>query len=599
MSFDFVLTGALHLNKYSRLISNTLIFAIGTFSSKILTILMTRFNTAALGSDFGTASVLQDMGNVLIPLFSLQIVDGVTRFGLDRRYNKKDVFTVSLIVTVLGSFVLLLISPLLERIPGLNFMKGRSMLVAIFVFTSSLRNMCSQFVRARNMVKLYAAEGIFTTFTTVIFTLLFLYPLKLGVTGFLLGIILPDVIGAAVLFWLADLKKFVCFRGLNRLTAQQMLRYSAPLIPNKVAFWVTNSSDRIMVQTMSGNVLSSIFAGAYKIPNLITLVVNIFLDAWQMSSITEEKGRAHFFTKVFHAMSAIIFIGSALVILLCRPLMDILTTGKFHVGWIYIPLLVLATAFSCLASFLGTVYMVEKRSVNNMVTTIIAAAINIILNLLLIPRFGPQGASAATLCAYFVMFIVRVFDTRRFIEVNFSPLRLTADTVVLSLEAYLMVKNGALCLLWCSLLTLLMIVINFRPLMQSVCKILPSRMLAKLPSWLTKQTIQTSQLQPRVNRPVVPARQPRVNRPVVSARRPRVNRPIVPARQSRVDRPVVSARRPRVNRPVIPAPQQPTPDENRNRRRSTIDAEDGFDYEAYLREREKEEHEPPHDRFRK
>lgn len=95
------------MNKYKTLISNTLIFAIGTFSSKILTVLMTRFNTAALGSDFGTASVLQDMGNVLIPLFSLQIVDGVTRFGLDKRYNKKDVFTVSLIVTCAGSLVLL------------------------------------------------------------------------------------------------------------------------------------------------------------------------------------------------------------------------------------------------------------------------------------------------------------------------------------------------------------------------------------------------------------------------------------------------------------------------------------------------------------
>ncbi len=473
------------MNKYKTLISNTLIFAIGTFSSKILTVLMTRFNTAALGSDFGTASVLQDMGNVLIPLFSLQIVDGVTRFGLDKRYNKKDVFTVSLIVTCAGSLVLLCLSPLLGKIPGLEFMKGRSTLVAVFVFTSSLRNMCSQFVRARNMVKLYTAEGIFTTFTTVIFTLLFLYPLKMGVTGFLLGIIIPDLIGSLVLFWLADLKKFVRFRGLNHLTSQQMLKYSAPLIPNKVAFWITNSSDRIMVQSINGKVFSSVFAAAYKVPNLITIVVNIFLDAWQMSSITEEKGRARFFTKVFYAMSAVIFIGSSLVILICRPLMYILTAHGFHKGWIYIPMLVLATAFSCLASFLGTVYMVEKHSINNMVTTIIAAVINIVLNLMLIPRFGPQGAATATLVAYFVMFIIRVFDTRRFIRVQFNPIRLAVDAGTLALEAFLMVRNVPKCYLWCTLLTVFMIVLNFRPLMQSVRKVLPTRILTKLPAWIT------------------------------------------------------------------------------------------------------------------
>ncbi|QNO17520.1 lipopolysaccharide biosynthesis protein [Caproicibacterium amylolyticum] len=549
------------MNKYKTLLSNTLIFAVGTFSSKILTILMTRFNTHALGSDFGTASVLQDMGNVLIPLFSLQIVDGITRFGLDRRYNKKDVFTVSLLVTCLGSLGLLLLSPLLENIPGLEFMKGRSMLVAVFVFTSSLRNMCSQFIRARNMVKLYAAEGIFTTFTTVIFTLLFLYPLKMGVTGFMLGIIIPDLIGAAVLFWIAGLHKFIRFRHLNKLTTEQMLKYSAPLIPNKVAFWLTNSADRLMVQSMLGDTVSSVFAGAYKIPNLISLVVSVFLDAWQMSSITEEKGRARFFTKVFHAMTAIVFVGSALVILLCRPLIDVLTSGPlFHKGWVYIPMLVLATAFSCLASFLGTVYMVEKRSVNNMVTTIIAAVVNVVLNVVLIPLWGPHGAAFATFMAYFIMFITRVFDTRRFIHVRFSPLRLTADTVVLGLEAFLMVQNVKWCYLWCSLLTVLMIAINFVPLMQSVRKVLPTRILAKLPAWLTGE--------PKAA-PVM-HREPELTHEQLSQDEEY-------AREEYV---------------------QPKEAPHRSRYKSTVDEEDGFDYEAYLRAKEEEDEDFSHDRYR-
>lgn len=549
------------MNKYKTLLSNTLIFAVGTFSSKILTILMTRFTTGALGSDFIAANNLQDIGNVLIPLFSLQIVDGITRFGLDRRYNKKDVFTVSLLVTCLGALVLLLFSPVLEKIPGLEFIKGRGALVAVFVFTSSLHNMCSQFIRARNMVKLYAAEGIFTTFTTVIFTLLFLYTLKMGITGFLLGIIIPDLIGAVVLFWIAGLFKFIRFRNLDHLTARQMLKYSAPLIPNKVAFWLTNSSDRIMVSNFVPASIASSFAGAYKIPNLISLVVSVFLDAWQMSSITEENGRARFFTKVFRAMTAIVFVGSALVILLCRPLINVLTSGlAFHKGWIYIPILVLATAFSCLASFLGTVYMVEKRSVNNMVTTIIAAVVNIVLNLLLIRLWGPQGAGVATLVAYFVMFIIRVVDTRRFIHVQFSPLRLTADTVVLSVEALLMVQNVSWCYAWCSLLTVLMIAMNFVPLMQSVRKVLPTRILNKLPSWFfggkTSQTITEVQREPELT-------------------------------HEQLERDEEYARG-----------GQPKVELHQPHCRIAPDEEDGFDYEAYLRAKEEEDEEFSHDRYR-
>ncbi|ARP49825.1 MULTISPECIES: lipopolysaccharide biosynthesis protein [Caproicibacterium] len=561
------------MNKYKRLLSNTLIFAIGTFSSKILTILMTRFTTSALGSDFNAASNMQDIGNVLIPLFSLQIVDGVTRFGLDRRYNKKDVFTVSLIVTCLGSLVLLFLSPFLENISWLSFMKGRSTLVAVFVFTSSLRNMCSQFVRARNMVKLYAFEGIFTTFTTVLFTLLFLYPLKMGITGFILGIIIPDLIGALLLFWVAGLGKFVRFKGLNRLTAAQMLKYSAPLIPNKVAFWLTNSSDRIMVGHYLDKVTASAFTGAYKIPNLISLVVSVFLDAWQMSSITEEKGRARFFTQVFHAMSAIVFVGSALVILLCRPLMSLLTARGFHQGWVYIPILVLSTAFSCLASFLGTVYMVEKRSVNNMITTIIAAVINIVLNLMLIPPYGPQGAAMATLAAYVIMFLIRTIDTRRFIRIHFSPLRLLAESALLGAEALLMIQSVRHSILWCSLLTLVMLIINYRPLVQSMCKVLPEKVTDKLPNWvLCRKTPARHLAEPNTKAPAV-------------QRNSHSRRAFAQDEEY--------ARSRTEKRPSPPA------DRDGSVHGSSKNIIDGFDYEAYLRDEvEKEEKEFSHDRYR-
>lgn len=477
------------MNRYTRLLNNTLIFAIGTFSSKILTIVMTRFITGALSkTDFSTATALQDISNILIPVFSLQIIDAVTRFGLDRRYRKCDVFTVSLIAVCIGSAVMFLVSPLLEKIPFLYFIEGRSGLVALFVFASSFHSVCSQFVRARNMVKLYAFQGILTTVLTAALTLIFLYPCKLGVTGFLLGIIVPDALAAVFLFWVANLHRFVRLRGLGRLTASQMIRYAVPLIPNKVAFWVTNTSDRIMVINLCGSALNGLFSAAYKIPNLISLVSGVFMDAWQMSSITEEKNRANFFTKVFRAMAALIFVGSAVIILLCRPLMALLTSPNYHDGWIYIPLLVLATAFSCLCSFIGTVYMVEKRSVNNMVTSLIAAGLNLLLNFCLIPFLGPNGAALATLVAYVVMFIIRTIDTQRFIRIRFSPLRLVANVAVVLAESILMIQSVSLWPLWCTLLTLLTIGMNAGPLMQSVRKVLPPRLAAKLPGGRRKTT---------------------------------------------------------------------------------------------------------------
>lgn len=469
------------MNKYKRLLSNTLLFAVGTFSSKLLTLLMARFVTEAMTTDqFGTATNIQNVSNLLIPLFSMQIMDGIIRFGLDRRYRKSDVFSTSVFCVVIGSLALLLFSPLLESIPMLSFFKGRGLMVASFVFCSSIHQIFAQFARARNMVKLYAFQGILATVLTLGFTIIFLYPLRLGVNGFLLGVMVPDLLTAFFLFWAADLKRYFRIRGTRRSTVSQMLRFSIPLIPNKIAFWFTTSINTTFVYNLCGKAASGIFSAAYKIPNIVTMVSTIFLDAWQMSSITEEKDRSQFFSTVFRALSAVILVGSALIILLCRPLMRILAAHDYFSGWAQIPLLVLGTAFACFSGFFGTIYMVEKRSMNNMVTTILGALLNVGLSLVLLPLIGPQGAVVGNLACFSLMFAVRAVDTQRFIRVHFNVISLSLQIVLLLLESYLMISQVPQATLWCALITLLLLAMNLKSLLQAIQKVLPSSLSAKL-----------------------------------------------------------------------------------------------------------------------
>ena len=144
------------MNKYWKLISNTLIFAIGTFSSKVLVFFLMPLYTSVLSeAEYGTVDLMVQIGNFLLPLVSCGIINGIIRFGLDKYYKKKDVFTTGF-VTILGGFgVLLLLEPLLSRLP---YMGENTLLIYIFVLMSSMRSLCSQFVRAKGYVKLYALE---------------------------------------------------------------------------------------------------------------------------------------------------------------------------------------------------------------------------------------------------------------------------------------------------------------------------------------------------------------------------------------------------------------------------------------------------------
>ena len=82
------------MNKYKKLAANTLVFAIGSFGSKILLLFLTRLYTHHIPSEENsTKSLLEQTANFIIPIVTFSIAEAVIRYGLDRDYDNKEVFT--------------------------------------------------------------------------------------------------------------------------------------------------------------------------------------------------------------------------------------------------------------------------------------------------------------------------------------------------------------------------------------------------------------------------------------------------------------------------------------------------------------------------
>lgn len=462
------------MDKYKKLLSNTVIFAIGTFSSKILVFLLMPFYTWALTTDeYGTADLITQTGNLLLPLITLGIVNGIIRFGLDKSVRKDDVLSTGIIITLGGFLVMLLFAPLLMQI---SVISGYTWLVYLFVLSSSMRSIFSQFVRVKGLVRLYAVDGIMSTFMTILFNLLFLLVFHLGVVGYVLATICADLVSSIFLFFTAKLKKYIKFQGISKKTAVEMLKYSIPLISNMLCWWVTNSSDKFIVAYMLGNGKNGILTAAYKIPTIIVLISNIFLDAWQMSAVMEEKGRAAFFTKVFKNYSALVFMAGSGIILTARPLMWLMTIvakdEAYQTAWMFIPFLAMATVFSCLVTFIGSVYTVEKKSVLSMATMLAGAGVNIILNFILIPYWGVNGAAFATFIGYLLVFILRGQNVRRYIKMKLSAGKIILNTLVLFAQSLIVINEIPYWVLYEIGLCLFMLLINGKDLLASIRKFL-------------------------------------------------------------------------------------------------------------------------------
>lgn len=433
------------MDKYKKLASNTIIFAIGTFSSKLLTLVLTFFYTRVMATgDFGGATLIQNAVNILVPIVTLAVNSAALRFALDKNSNKKQVFTTGVATTLIGFLIFCLFAPVVVKININDFNMGQyAILLYLMLLGSSLRQLCQQFVRGSGHVKLYAIDGVMATATSAGFTFLYLGAFHWGIYGYILAIFTSDMISVAFMFICAKLWKCLDLRhGLKKETAVPMLKYCIPLIPTIVLWWIINVSDQYMVTYFNGVSLSGIYTSAYKIPNFVIIFSSIFIDAWQLSAVDEydNKGKSEFFTKVFRVYSGALISVGALLIAGSRIITDLYLGKDYYDSWHYVPILVIATTFSCLVNFYASVYMAEKKSMLSMITAASGAVVNIVLNLILIPKFAAYGAAIATAVSFVTVFVLRVINTKKFVNIkidvkSFLPsvlLMLSGSVVMLS-----------------------------------------------------------------------------------------------------------------------------------------------------------------------
>ena len=458
------------MDKYKKLATNTIIFAIGTFSSKILSFLLMPFVTSKLvTSDYSTADLIQQTANVLIPIVFLQINSAALRFALDKQADKSDVFTVGVRTTLKGFLVFLIFYYPVTLININDMPLGQyAPLIYLFVLVSGMRQLCQQFVRGCGQVRVFAIDGIVATGTTLLFNLLFLGPLNMGVNGYVLAIIASDLFSVLFLFVATRLWNNLHFHKVDRKIKHDMLKYSVPLMPTIILWWIINVSDRYMVTGFVGSAENGLYTAASKIPNFVIMFSSIFIDAWQLSAVDEydSDDKAEFFTKIFRIYSGGIFAVSSALILACQLITKILVADSYYESWRYVPVLIIATTLSCLVNFLASVYMAEKKSVMAMVTALSGALTNIVLNLVLIPLIGALGAAIATIAAFAVVFVFRGSNTRKYIKIKFNAPLIAVEVAILAAQCVVMLwlKSGVYMYLAEAALFGAMLLVNIKPI---------------------------------------------------------------------------------------------------------------------------------------
>lgn len=455
--------------RYKKLVGNTAIIGLGQLGSKVLVYLLVRLYTAVMSTEeYSIASNLTETATLLIPLLSLGIGEAVFRFGMDRSFHKKDVFSGGFVAALLGSILLAAVIPILCAIP---YMQGREWLVLVYVFASILHTICSQFLRAEGKFKLYAVQGLINTALVITCNVIFLLPLEMSYVGYVLSVAVADLFATVFMVIAGRLWKHFDLRAVQKSTLKEMLKYSIPMIPANIFWWITNVSDRYMVTWFLGDAENGLYSASYKIPTLMMTISGIFINAWRNSAVDERdsKDGSLFYERVFSAFTAGICLIGGCIVAFTKIITAIMFDPSYKDAWVNIPVLTLAMVFFNLVSFLGSLYIAEKKSSYSFLTSMAGAVVNVALNLLLIPtKLGAMGAALATFASYLLVFLLRVWTAKKIKPFRMHMGRIAINSLLLAAQVVVILWSFPYWIWVEGVLLAALVALNCKPLLQMV-----------------------------------------------------------------------------------------------------------------------------------
>jgi O-antigen/teichoic acid export membrane protein len=208
----------------------------------------------------------------------------------------------------------------------------------------------------------------------------------------------------------------------DRSLYRAMNRFGLPLVPSAVALWLTNFSDRFFLVKLSDLHEVGLYSIGVRLASAIVLLLTAFRLAWPAFAYSidddREAGRTYSFVLTY-----VVYVCCWLALglgLLAPWLLKLITTEPFYPAQnVVAPLAFGVAAFGAYVVVqIGTGRARQTRS--NWLVTGAAAAVDIALNLVLIPPYGRMGAAVATVSAYTLLFVMMAWRAQRVFPVPYQ-----------------------------------------------------------------------------------------------------------------------------------------------------------------------------------
>lgn len=228
------------------------------------------------------------------------------------------------------------------------------------------------------------------------------------VFGRIYGALIPTVVIAILIWFMLYSKKP---SGLHKKYCKYGLVVGVPVVFHTLAQNILTQSDRVMMQHMNvSDVEIGIYSLFYTLVSVLGVVLNSLNTSWcpfyyddiDLNKWRELEDKCKNYIELF----SILTIG---FLMLSREVSYVLGGSEYRSGISVVPILVLGVYFTFMYQFPVNFEFFHKKTQIIAMGTILAAVVNIILNIVFIPSWGMYGAAAATAISYGILFILHFF----------------------------------------------------------------------------------------------------------------------------------------------------------------------------------------------
>ncbi len=373
--------------------------------------------------EYGIVGLIMSSLTFLVALGKLGIQHSIIRF-FSQVKNKTIEFSLGQMHSTVSSLLLMLatITTLLWLILGYVVLPSiidyphisRLVLIgAAVIFLRLIGSGVTNFLRAQQR------SGIVATVTLiarcVYVSLVVLAVLYTDVSPFLaiLALFVAELIGVcyAVRYYRPSFEFSIS--DISRPLAKAMLLYGMPLMLLESIGLIMRLSDRYLIGALLDEQALGMYSASYNFTAYLDVILLVamaqaikpmYMDMWESSG--SEKTQ-EFLSRGLHLFLLVGIPFVAIFSLVGPHLLNILASPKYSQGSVIIPFVAISYLVEGSAHFLAAGLFIQKNTKVLMIWSLITAVLNILLNLIMIPKFGIVGAAAVTMVSY-VVFIVGV-----------------------------------------------------------------------------------------------------------------------------------------------------------------------------------------------